>query len=589
MKNKNLLNLDQNILVAIVNDLNNGKINEALIALERLINEFPGHALLFNLRGACFESKSQYEKSIESFSKAVEINPNYAEALYNLGVVQKKAGKIDDAIYSYQKTLDIDSNNANAHNNLGNLLTEKGLASQSIKYFNKAVSLNPKFAEAHNNLGLANMELNKFNESINSFLFAIECKPHYESPYINLGRAYRELNEIDNEVNCYKKFLKINPNAPKFLSKLGRTYRNMGKNKLAINCFESSLNSDPHSISTYFELAMCPGYIFNKNQIAKIESYAKNKETNESDKINLNFALASIYEKNEDTDKFISSLNLANSLNKKSLKYSLNDDEKKHSIIRDFFQGTVNSDKLETDKKLKLQNPIFIVGMPRSGSTLIEQILSSHKNIYGGGELQIFQKILKPFINNYLRDKQDFKRQDKSCYDLIRNQYLESINEIDFKEEFFTDKNLLNYQYIGLILRALPESKIVHIERDARAVCWSNYNKNFAHRIPFSNDLNDLVGFYKLYEEQMKFWHANFPNQIYDLQYESMTNNQKIETEKLLNFCNLDWDENCLNFYENNRAVKTASKDQVRKKMYSGSSDAWKKYKNYLKPLVDGF
>jgi len=588
MENKNLFNLDKNTLVSIVNDLNNGQSDKALIALEKLIDEFPDQALLFNLRGACFEAKNQYEQSIESFSKAVEIHPNYAEAFYNLGVVQKKAGKLDDAFYSYQKTIDIDSHHANAHNNLGSLLTQKGLASQSIKYFNKALSLNPKFAQAHNNLGLANVELNNFNESINSFLVAIECEPHYESPYINLGRVYRELNEIDNEVNCYKKFLKINPNAPKFLDNLGRIYRNIGENKLSIDCFESSLNSDPQSFSTYFELVMCPGYIVNKNQIAKLESFAENKDLNESDKINLNFALAKIYEKNEETDKLFSSLNLANSLNKKSLNYSIHDDEKKHNIVRDFYQETENSDKIETDKKLKLKKPIFIVGMPRSGSTLIEQILSSHKNIHGGGELQNLQKILNPLINNFLKDKQDFKRQDKSYYDLIRNQYLESINELDFKEEFFTDKYLLNFQYIGLILRALPESKIIHIKRDARAVCWSNYKRYFGHRIAFSNDLNDLVGFYKLYEEQMKFWHLNFPNQIYDLQYESMTKNQTIETKKLLNFCNLDWDENCLHFYKNNRSVRTASKDQVRKKMYSGSSEAWKKYESYLEPLISG-
>jgi len=148
---------------------------------------------------------------------------------------------------------------------------------------------------------------------------------------------------------------------------------------------------------------------------------------------------------------------------------------------------------------------------------------------------------------------------------------------------------LLNFQYIGLILRALPESKIIHVKRDARAICWSNYKTNFAQRgVAFSNNLDDLVGFYKLYDEQMKFWHSFFPNQIYDLQYETLTKNQNIEIEKLLNFCNLDWDENCLHFYKNNRSVKTASKDQVRQKMYSGSSDAWKKYKNYLKPLVHG-
>ena len=591
MGNQNLQKLDRNNLVSIVNDINKGRTDKALVALDKLIKSFPDDALLFNLRGACHEAMNQFDQSIESFNKAVEIHPLYEEALYNLGVVQKKAGKPDDAINSYQRAIGINSQNANAHNNLGNLLTQKGHIKQSIEHLNLALKLNPKFAEAHNNLGLANMELNKLSECINNFLLAIENNPQYEGAYINLGRVYRELNEFDNEINCYKKCLKIKPNASKILVQLGRAYRNRGENKLAIDCFESSLNFNPESYSAYFELANQSEYKLNKEQIAKMESFTENDGLNDNDKINLNYALALIYEKNEDSDKLFSSLHRANSLRKKSLNYSLHDDEKRANNVKDFYQGSSNAKEIKLHEKSKSKNPIFIVGMPRSGSSLIEQILSSHHNVYGGGELQIFRKILNPLINTFLNDRESFQEtiKDNNCYESIRYEYLESIDRLDFKEAFFTDKALLNFQYIGLILRALPDSKIIHIKRDAMAICWSNFKTNFAQRgIAFSNDLNDLVGFYKLYEEQMNFWHSEFPNQIYDLKYESMTKNQTIETKELLNFCNLDWDENCLHFYNNNRSVKTASKDQVRKKIYSGSSDAWKKYKNYLEPLTNG-
>ena len=591
MGNQNLQKLDRNNLVSIVNDINKGRTDKALVALDKLIKSFPDDALLFNLRGACHEAMNQFDQSIESFNKAVEIHPLYEEALYNLGVVQKKAGKPDDAINSYQRAIGINSQNANAHNNLGNLLTQKGHIKQSIEHLNLALNLNPKFAEAHNNLGLANMELNKLSECINNFLLAIENNPQYEGAYINLGRVYRELNEFDNELNCYKKCLKIKPNASKILVQLGRAYRNRGENKLAIDCFESSLNFNPESYSAYFELANRSEYKLNKEQIAKMESFAENDGLNDNDKINLNYALALIYEKNEDSDKLFSSLHRANSLRKKSLNYSLHDDEKRANNVKDFYQGSSNAKEIKLHEKSKSKNPIFIVGMPRSGSSLIEQILSSHHNVYGGGELQIFRKILNPLLNTFLNNRESFQEiiKDKNCYESIRYEYLESIDRLDFKEAFFTDKALLNFQYIGLILRALPDSKIIHIKRDAMAICWSNFKTNFAQRgIAFSNDLNDLVGFYKLYEEQMNFWHSEFPNQIYDLKYESMTKNQTIETKELLNFCNLDWDENCLHFYNNNRSVKTASKDQVRKKIYSGSSDAWKKYKNYLEPLTNG-
>jgi tetratricopeptide (TPR) repeat protein len=589
MENDNLQKLDINHLTSIVNDINNGQSKKALIALDELINRFPDEALLFNLRGACYEAIHKFDQSIESFCKAVEIHPHYAEAFYNLGVVQKKAGRSDDAINSYQRAIGINSHNANAHNNLGNLLTLKGHIKESIEHLNLALKLNPKFAEAHNNLGLANMELNKLSECINNFLLAIECNPQYEGAYINLGRVYRELDEFDNEVNCYKKFLKNKPNASKILVQLGRAYRNKGKNKLAIDCFESSLGFNPESFSAYFELANEPEYKLNTKQIKIMESFAENEALNEDDKINLNYSLALIYEKNEDTDKLFSSLYRANSMRKKLLNYSLDNDEKRLNNVRDFYQISSNSKKIKLDEKSKPKNPIFIVGMPRSGSSLIEQILSSHQSVHGGGELQIFRKILNPLINTFLIDKESFQEtiEDTNCYELIREQYLESIDRLNFKEAFFTDKALLNFQYIGLILRALPESKIIHIKRDARAICWSNFKTNFPQRgIAFSNDLNDLVGFYKLYEEQMRFWHSLFPNKIYDLQYENLTKNQVTETKKLLDYCSLSWDENCLHFYNHNRSVKTASKDQVRKKMYSGSSEAWKKYSKNLQPLI---
>ena len=154
---------------------------------------------------------------------------------------------------------------------------------------------------------------------------------------------------------------------------------------MAIDCFESSLNFNPESYSAYFELANGSEYKLNKGQIAKMESLAENDGLNDNDKINLNYALALIYEKNEDSDKLFSSLHRANSLRKKSLNYSLHDDEKRANNVKDFYQGLPNAKEIKLHEKSKSKNPIFIVGMPRSGSSLIEQILSSHHNVYGGG------------------------------------------------------------------------------------------------------------------------------------------------------------------------------------------------------------
>ena len=175
----------------------------------------------------------------------------------------------------------------------------------------------------------------------------------------------------------------------------------------------------------------------------------------------------------------------------------------------------------------------------------------------------------------------------KKAFLSIRKQYLDSLSRFNVPENIITDKMPLNFRNIGFILSAMPEAKIVHLKRDARATCWSIY-KNYFHSKGngFSYNQEDLAGFYALYTELMAFWHQLFPGKIYDICYEDLTTNQEEETKNLLKYCELEWDESCLNFHNSKRAVKTASSLQVRQKMYQGSSEAWKKHEAYLKPLI---
>jgi len=184
-------------------------------------------------------------------------------------------------------------------------------------------------------------------------------------------------------------------------------------------------------------------------------------------------------------------------------------------------------------------------------------------------------------------DKQ-YKKLTERTILFIRDEYLDMLNNLNNKEKVITDKLPLNFQYIGFILSAFPEAKIIHLKRDARATCWSNYKYYFVSKNNgYSNNFQDLAGFYGLYEDLMNFWHEKYPNKIYDISYEDLTVNQEEETRKLLDYCDLQWDKNCLNFHTNERAVRTVSALQVRKKMYQGSSEAWKKHWAYIQPLTN--
>jgi hypothetical protein len=169
----------------------------------------------------------------------------------------------------------------------------------------------------------------------------------------------------------------------------------------------------------------------------------------------------------------------------------------------------------------------------------------------------------------------------------VNKKYLDSLNSFNLPENIIVDKMPLNFRYIGFILSAFPEAKIIHMKRDPMATCWSIY-KYFFNGNAYSYDQEDLARYYLLYKDLMTFWSKKFPNKVYDICYEDLTTNQEKETRKLLKYCDLEWDENCLNFHTNHRAVKTTSALQVRQKIYQGSSEAWKKYEAYLQPLIKG-
>ena len=315
-----------------------------------------------------------------------------------------------------------------------------------------------------------------------------------------------------------------------------------------------------------------------------MESLYSKSDLHSSHKINICFSLASAYKDLNHLDNFFKFLNEGNALRKKELGYDITQSQNVHSAIVNLFsskQSLINKPKDKPSIR-----PIFIVGMPRSGTSLVEQIISSHHEVYGAGELLTLRKVIDPILVKYLNNNK--YKVTKKDYLLIREQYLDSLSNLNVSNKIITDKMPVNFRLIGFILSAMPEAKIIHIKRDARATCWSNFQQYFSDGNGFSFNQEDLVKFYALYSEMMDFWDKLFPNKIYDISYEELTKNQKKETQKLLNYCELDWDENCLKFHKNVRGVVTASKAQVRKKMYQGSSEAWKKYESNLKTLTEG-
>ena len=547
------INPSQNQLNEVMQSYSSGKFQEALHATQFLIKKFPNDPLLFNISGACYSELGQIEFAINSFEKAISLNPKYAEAYYNLGVAFQKTHKTDNAIESYKEAINGKHAYPSAHNNLGLILLGRGNLDSAIKSFEWAIAYNPEYAEAHN----------------------------------NLGAAFQELNKIDEAIKQYKKAVTINPTYAQAFNNLGISCQSVGLKDEALNHYERAITIESDYPEAHFNLSILKKYITGDIQISKMESLQSSSSLDQSGQIFLNFALSKVNDDLGNKDALFKFLNEGNRLRKEQLNYSIKEHQVKHSLIKEIFSHNFTAINKDATYDKKFKRPIFIVGMPRSGTTLVEQIISSHPDVYGADELSTVSELTTSILMD--SSVQIERSISEKSFLTIRQQYLDSLSSFDINEDIITDKWPLNFQYIGFILKAFPEAKIIHLKRDARAVCWSIYKNYFSGKgNGWAYNFNDLASFYGLYSDLMNFWHELFPDKIYDINYEKLTTNQKDETEKLLEYCDLNWDDNCLNFHTNKRAVKTASASQVRKKMYQGSSKRWKNYEEHIKPLIKG-
>jgi len=293
------------------------------------------------------------------------------------------------------------------------------------------------------------------------------------------------------------------------------------------------------------------------------------------------FALAKSSEDLGNLEEAFRYLEEGNALRKKFLNYDIVQDEELFSRIR----KTANSFKnfsFDAAGDENLPTPILILGMPRSGTTLVEQIISNHSKVIAAGELRFLKMFGSPLAEGKVGVSEDKLR-------TIRNQYLNEIKKLSVGRPFVTDKMPINFFYIGLICSALPEAKIVHVKRNPAATCWSNFKQYFpAKGLGYSYDLFDVVHYYQMYQELMLFWDKHYPEKIYHLDYEQLTTDQESETKKLIQYLGIGWEDACLFPEENKRYVKTVSKLQVREKVYKGSSEEWKKFEKYLDRAFDG-
>ena len=539
MSNKNLEIEKQNI----INLFNKKKFNKISKIPSKIISSFEDQPDIVKIIVMSNLNTKNFLKA-EQFLRKILIRNNTAEYNYVLGNTLKIQDKNDEAMIAYKKS----------------------------------ISLNKNFSEAYNNLANVQKKIRDFDNALLNYNNAIKTKEDNLEAYFNLANLLKSLKNYDEANKNYKKVVKLNPNFSDAYNNIGTIYSILGKFNDAKFFFIKSMKINKYFAEPYKNyIQLCK--VNQKDEVFNnLKEIVKKEDLNNEQKEVFYYSISKAYFDVENNELAFKYLNLANKLKLTKLDYSFNKDKKEFKKIKEFFSNK----ELLNLKNLKENGvtPIFILGMPRSGTSLIEQIVSNHSEVHGAGELDLLPISVK---NSDWQNSVDLEKVSQK----IRKEYLEKISIISNKK-YITDKLPGNFKRIGFILNAFPESKIIHLQRNPMAICWSNYKSNFnSTGMAFTLNQDYTAEYYLLYRNLMKFWNERYSEKIINVNYENLVENFEEEVKKLFSKLNLNWEKQLYDFHKNERPVETASFMQVRSKIYKKSSEQWKRYKKYLTSMTD--
>lgn len=496
-------------------------------------------------------NKASYKLALDKIiNLQKKIQPN--SFVQNLtGLIVQRSGRMMDAIKYYENSHSIDSNNISPLNNLAYIYEKLKKWDLAKKYFDKVNQLDP-----------------------NNLIYLI-----------NISNYYHSLNQLDKSTAVLKKAMKIAPKNINVLYNLARNYANEGSFEDSIKLIEKVIEINKHFSPAYVQLINLKKNI-DKKTLDNFFQLLNDKDISVDQKADIYLAISYFYEKSGNDEKFFEFLNKANSIYRERIKFNRDKISKLNiSLINSFknegFENKFNDYKEE--KKI-----IFVCGLPRSGTTLIEQILSSHSKVNGQGELHYLSWGL---ANTYLKDgkfdKLKFQQSIKNNENLLADSYFQSLKHHEIKEEYVVDKMPANFQLMGLINSCFPKAKIILTNRNVKDVFFSIYKRNFtSEEMSWTFSEDDILYFYDQFKEITNFWKQQFGNSIYEINYENLISDNENEVKKLLDFCELGFEKECLDHSKNAKSkISTASLHQARQPIYKSSINNSKKYEKFLKKL----
>lgn len=573
------------------------------------------------LLGAIYGYFEDFAGAEECGRRVIALRPDVATAHFNLGIALQKQGKYAEAIACFRQATLLNPDYAEAHNELGVALQLVGEVDLDnvVECYRKALALKPTYPEAHYNLATAMRDLSRKDDAEAHFEEALRLKPAMLAVYIAYGLMLKEYGQLDKAAAVFQKAMQYFPDDLGLSVELGMVFLDLGQQQKAEQNFQRVLELQPENVEACARLAQLSdrkgefeaGYAWLRpilekgtdsvsvalayaalakhlghqtQAIALLESLLQGRKTATERKV-MHFALGKIYDEQKSYDQAFKNYQNANELDNKKL--DLQWMGRKFDELIEVFSAENIAKRPRASNKSRL--PIFIVGMPRSGTSLIEQILASHSDVYGAGELEympnlvstlpksLSSKLLYPYCVDILKRK---------GIDEIAQRHLVKLATFSSQAKRVTDKLPHNFLHLGMIDMLFPGARIIHCMRDPIDTCLSIYSLPFNASHRYASDLVNLGAYHRRYQGLMAHWKKVLRVPILEVQYEELVANQEEITRKMLDFCGLEWDERCLRFYESERAVITFSYDQVRRPLYKKSVTRWKNYEQYLGTLI---
>ena len=601
-------------------------VDDGMAALNRAVMLAPSHPQAHYNLGLIQLRQGEFARAKRHFERTIKRAPEHVDAIVALGVAFTQTGEFEQAARLFGEALALRPNHPDARLNLANALTELGRIDEAVAHYSGLLRANPAAPNVHFHLALAFVEDDRFPEAVESYRAAIRLDPNHANAHCNLSRLLCRKGETNEAVRHIEAAIALRPDDRHLLTNVAATYTEMGRPKLAQRVWqnilavapadpeanfgmiaalqdaghfseaESFIDSAAQRVSdpTVATVLKCYRLFSDKtipdDEIASLHTLADDPALTDRHRVRIHFALGAIHHARHDHDLAFRHYGAGNTIKNQSYDYDPDGHDRVVEAIITTFGAEVFRRRGEIGTPSR--RPVIVVGMPRSGTTLSEQILASHSAAAGAGELPI----LAYSLEHELPFKMDRRSDYPTCVlDItkemardITDGYLARLDSVSDSAERVVDKMPENYLHLGAIALLFPNASIVHCRREPQATALSIFFQNFTGNHPYAWDLHNIGRRYRSYRRLMDHWNAVLPSPIFELDYEELVSDQEGTSRCLLAFCGLAWEDRVLQFHETERSVRTASGWQVRQRLYADAVDAWRHYEHHLASLEAG-